>query len=150
MTYLLSLIDASHVYMHFIWQFITDHLLPTQWTVSAALSKPSFDAFRAEAMLASQLRHQITLVIFLKTNQTLVSTDITGSGEFEIDTDELLAEIDQLNPRNRNGQRPVRIRCLQLLDPDPLGTLKRIAEEHGGPGGYAFIDRNQIGLDSSK
>ena len=80
----------------------------------------------------------------------LVSTDITGSGEFEIDTDELLAEIDLLNPRNRNGQRPVRIRCLQLLDPDPLGTLKRIAEEHGGPGGYAFIDRSQIGLESSK
>merc|ERR1719201_2288325 len=28
-------------------------------------------------MLASQLRHQITLVIFLIANQTLVSTDIT-------------------------------------------------------------------------
>ena len=95
---------------------------------------------------AAALRRAFTLdpdVIFL------VSTDITGSGEFEIDTGELLAELDQLNPRDRNGNRPVRIRCIQLLDPDPLETLKAIATEHGGAEGYAFIDRTRIGLDPS-
>ncbi|MCH2161886.1 MAG: hypothetical protein MK085_08445 [Phycisphaerales bacterium] len=79
----------------------------------------------------------------------LVSTDITGSGEFEINTTELLAELDALNPRDRHGHRPVGIRCIQLLDPDPLETLKTIAGEHGGPEGYAFIDRSRIGLDPS-
>ena len=95
---------------------------------------------------ANALRRAFTLdpdVIFL------VSTDITGSGEFEIDTGELLAELDQLNPRDRNGNRPVRIRCIQLLDPDPLETLRTIATEHGGVEGYAFIDRTRIGLDPS-
>ena len=80
----------------------------------------------------------------------IVSTDITGSGEFEIDKRDLLATLDSLNPMRNSGTRAVRIRCIQLLDPDPLGTLEAIATEHGGKEGYAFIGRGQIGLDSSR
>lgn len=76
----------------------------------------------------------------------VVSTDITGSGEFEIDKKQLLATLDQLNPKKRSGHRAVRIRCIQLLDDDPLEMLKTIATEHGGAEGYAFISREQLGL----
>ena len=80
----------------------------------------------------------------------VISTDITGSGEFEIDKQELLDTLDELNPTRSSGTRAVRIRCIQLLEEDPLGTLKAIATEHGGVEGYAFIDRGQIGLDDSR
>ncbi len=80
----------------------------------------------------------------------IVSTDITGSGEFEIDKTKLLSTLDQLNPMRRSGTRAVRIRCIQLLDDDPLGTLETIATQHGGREGYAFISRGPLGLGSSR
>lgn len=76
----------------------------------------------------------------------IVSTDITGSGEFEIDKSQLLATLDDLNPKKRSGHREVRVNCIQLLDADPLGMLKTIAIEHGGIEGYAFISREKLGL----
>ena len=80
----------------------------------------------------------------------IVSTNITGSGEFEINKKDLLTTLDELNPMRRSGTRAVRIRCIQLLDKDPLGTLEAIATLHGGREGYAFIDRGQLGLGSSR
>ena len=80
----------------------------------------------------------------------IVSTNITGSGEFEINKKELLATLDELNPIRRSGTRAIRIRCIQLLDKDPLGTLETIATLHGGREGYAFINRDQLGLGSSR
>ncbi len=76
----------------------------------------------------------------------LLSENITGSGEFEIDADELLARLDVMNPADADGRRPVTINCIQFLDPDPRRTLERIAAEHGGPGGYKFLDRAELGL----
>jgi len=35
---------------------------------------------------------------------------------------------------------------VQFLDPDPLETLRRIAEQHGGPDGYRFLSRAELGL----
>ncbi|HWB18886.1 MAG TPA: hypothetical protein VG711_01185 [Phycisphaerales bacterium] len=79
----------------------------------------------------------------------LLSTNITGSGEFEIDQKDLLAQLDELNPVSEtNGRRPVQINCVQFLDPDPLGTLAKIAEAHGGKQGYRFVSRQDLGLDS--
>ena len=80
----------------------------------------------------------------------IVSANLTGSGEFEINKKELLATLDELNPMRRSGTRAVRIRCIQLLDKDPLGTLEAIATLHGGREGYAFINRDQLGLGSSR
>ncbi|NNF43738.1 MAG: hypothetical protein HKO59_05565 [Phycisphaerales bacterium] len=92
------------------------------------------------AALEQALRHQPDVIF-------LLSEDITGSGEFEIDQADLLALLDRLNPRDpRNGRRVTRINCVQFLDPDPLGTLERIAEEHGGAGGYKLLDRAELGL----
>jgi hypothetical protein len=77
----------------------------------------------------------------------LLSENITGSGQFEIDRDDLLRLLDQRNPIDRKtGRRRTQINCIQFLDPDPLGTLERIAAEHGGPNGYKFLDRAELGL----
>lgn len=82
----------------------------------------------------------------------VVSTDITGAGEYEIDRESLFGLLDELNPRDGTGRRNALIRCIQLLDEDPLGTLREIADRHGVDGdrsdsGFAFIDRESLGLD---
>jgi len=76
----------------------------------------------------------------------VLSDNITGSGEFEIDQAELLALLDRLNPADEDGRRPVQINCVQFLDPDPLDTLRRIAEVHGGTRGYKLLNRAELGL----
>jgi hypothetical protein len=77
----------------------------------------------------------------------LLSENITGSGEFEIDQADLLQLLDELNPVDRDlGRRRTQINCIQFLDPDPLDTLRKIAREHGGPDGYKFLDRAELGL----
>ncbi len=70
----------------------------------------------------------------------LLSSDITGVGEFEISQAELLKTIERLN-RNPDGSRKALIRTIQFLDPDPLETLRKIAQRNGGPDGYRFVDR---------
>ena len=77
----------------------------------------------------------------------LLSNDITGSDEYEIDQEELLRMLETMNPLEpgRTARR-CQIQCIQFLDPDPLETLKRIAEIHGGPDGFKYIDREQLGL----
>ncbi len=76
----------------------------------------------------------------------LLGTSITGSGEFEIASDELLARLDGLNPADASGRRRARIQCVQFLDPDPLDILRRIAEAHGGPDGYRFLSRAELNV----
>lgn len=80
----------------------------------------------------------------------LVSTDITGAGVYEIDGDALIELLDELNPADDDGRRKTVIRCIQLLDEDRLGTLRKIARMHGGDAqesGFAFIGREALGLD---
>lgn len=77
----------------------------------------------------------------------VLSENITGSGEFEIDAEALLQRLEVINPVDPStGRRRVTINCIQFLDPDPRDTLRRIAEAHGGPGGYKFLDRAELGL----
>jgi hypothetical protein len=35
---------------------------------------------------------------------------------------------------------------VQFLDPDPLDTLRKIAQAHGGERGFRFLDRAELGL----
>lgn len=77
----------------------------------------------------------------------LLSTSITGSGEFEISKGDLLARLDALNPpADAFGVRRSRIRCIQFLDPDPQQTLREIADRHGGKNGYRYLSREALGL----
>ncbi|MHC5023647.1 MAG: vWA domain-containing protein [Planctomycetota bacterium] len=77
----------------------------------------------------------------------LLSQNITGYGRFEIDQADLLALLDQRNPIvGATDRRRTQIQCIQFLDPDPLDTMRRIAEHHGGPGGYKFLDREELGF----
>ncbi|MEE3001616.1 MAG: hypothetical protein VX908_02845 [Planctomycetota bacterium] len=81
----------------------------------------------------------------------LLSDSITGSGAYEVDQAQLLAALEELNPirDEETGQRDVLFRCVQFLgeDEDPLGTMKHIAQRHGGEGGYRLFDRKAMGLE---
>jgi len=58
----------------------------------------------------------------------------------------LIESLDNLNPvDSRNGLRHVQINCIQYLTQDPLQTMQRIAEIHGGNDGYTFIARGRVG-----
>ena len=79
----------------------------------------------------------------------LLSQDITGYGQFEVDQQDLLDLLDKLNPRDsETGRRKTQINCIQFLDADPLDTMPAIAREHGGPSGYKFLSRKELGLSS--
>ena len=77
----------------------------------------------------------------------VLSEGITGSGEFEIDQQDLLSRLNELNPVDPSiGRRRTQINCIQFLEPDPLDTLKIIAQQHGGANGYKFLSRAELGL----
>ncbi len=79
----------------------------------------------------------------------VLSDNITGGGQFEIDQKDLLDMLDRLNPVDpATGRRAVQINCIQFLDPDPLNTLAEIARLHGGEKGYRFLDRRELGLSA--
>lgn len=76
----------------------------------------------------------------------LLSENITGAGRYEVPAAELLESLDALNPiDSRNGRRRVQINCIAYLTQDPLQTMQRIAEIHGGNDGYTFIERGRVG-----
>jgi hypothetical protein len=83
----------------------------------------------------------------------LVSTDITGTGNYEVDREQLFTLLEKLNPRRGDGRRDTLVRCIQLLDEDRLGTLREIARRHGvdpegeDESGFAFIGRSALGLE---
>lgn len=67
----------------------------------------------------------------------VLSDNITGSGRYEVDRRELLAALERLN-----GQHRTRIHTIQFLYPDPLQTLRQIADEHGGA--HRFVSEAQL------
>ncbi len=92
------------------------------------------------AALELALKHKPDVIFVLSEN-------ITGSGEFEIDQQDLLARLNELNPVDAAiGKRRTQINCIQFLDPDPIDTLKIIAQQHGGANGYKFMSRDELGL----
>ena len=85
----------------------------------------------------------------------LLSSNITGSGRYEMNTDALLAGLDALNPIDPgSGSRKTIINCVQFLEEDPLDALKLIARRHGGSDdetrneaeAYRFLNRSALGL----
>ena len=75
----------------------------------------------------------------------LLSENITGAGLFEIEADRLLAALEDQNPVRADGTRGTAIKCVQFLEEDVLGVLRQIAEVHGGPDGYNFVERDAAG-----
>lgn len=70
----------------------------------------------------------------------VLSTAITGLGQWEPDREALLAQVDRLNPADpRNGRRPAVIKTIQFREQDPAGILRAIGLAHGGEDGYTFI-----------
>ena len=62
---------------------------------------------------------------------------------------DLLNLLDKLNPLDPDtNRRAAQINCIQFLDADPLDTMKKIAQAHGGRGGgaFKFLTRKDLGL----
>ncbi len=77
----------------------------------------------------------------------LLSTNITGSGQFELDRDAILDALERMNPRNADGARRTVIQCVQFLEADPAKTLEAINRAHGTPGGFRTLTRKDLGLE---
>lgn len=75
----------------------------------------------------------------------LLSENITGFGQFELDKRALLDFIQRKNPVGKPHH--TRINCIQFLDTDPIDTLQEIARIHGGPDGFRLLKRAELGLD---
>ena len=75
----------------------------------------------------------------------LLSENITGAGPFEIEAERLLTALADQNPVLPDGTRGTAIKCIQFLEEDVLGVLRQIAEVHGGPDGYNFVERDTAG-----
>ena len=73
----------------------------------------------------------------------LLSDNITGSGAYKIDPQQLLDFLDNQNPITR-GIRRTRIMTIQFFDNDPLRTLEKIAISHGGGDGFVFLGSDQF------
>lgn len=90
--------------------------------------------------LAAALRLQPDLVLLLAQGYQRA-----GSSTLARDSDELLAQLDRLNPRAASGRRRVIIKTVQFLEDDPTGLLRAIAESHGdGPGSYHIVTLREI------
>ena len=77
----------------------------------------------------------------------LLSTNITGSGQFELDRDAILDALERMNPRNADGTRRAVIQCVQFLEADPAATLEAISRAHGTPNGFRTLTRRDLGLE---
>lgn len=73
----------------------------------------------------------------------VLSSVIPGAGEWKPNKQQLMARLEQLNPRGSDGRRPTVIKTIQYLDADEQGILQAIAEAHGGKDGYNFIRRSR-------
>lgn len=77
----------------------------------------------------------------------LLSQDITGYGQFEVDQQDLMKMLDGLNPKDTDtGRRKTQINCIQFANADRLKAMQAIAKEHGGPNGYKFLSSQELGL----
>ena len=75
----------------------------------------------------------------------LLSENIKGAGRYEVPIKALMESLDAINPIDpRNGLRRVQINCIQYLTEDPMQTMRKIAEIHGGNDGYTFIPRGKV------
>lgn len=76
----------------------------------------------------------------------VLSTDITGSGEYEVNRDDLLNMIRGYNRQPGSDEPKSVIKTLQFVEQDPLDTLRLLAEQNGGPEGYKMLTREELGL----
>jgi outer membrane biosynthesis protein TonB len=91
------------------------------------------------AGLRAALTHNISNagedLLFFMTRSIVRSGSAWGVGN-----DATLQELEQLNPKDYSGRRPVVIKALQFIDPDPTGLLQSIGALHGdGEGSYKVI-----------
>lgn len=77
----------------------------------------------------------------------VLSSELAGFGAWEPDRDEVLAELDRLNPCDRRtGVRPTTIKTVQFLELDSSGILEAIGRLHGGTDGHRLMTREELNI----
>jgi hypothetical protein len=66
-------------------------------------------------------------VVFLLTRGIRRSGTTWGPGDMQV-----MAALDEANPKDASGRRATTIRTIQFVGKDPSGLMDRIAKEHGG------------------
>lgn len=66
-------------------------------------------------------------VVFLLTRGIRRSGTTWGPGDYQV-----MAALDEANPKDASGRRATTIRTIQFVGKDPSGLMDRIAKEHGG------------------
>ena len=76
----------------------------------------------------------------------MLSSSIGGTGQWEAPAEQILGELDALNPVDRRtGRRPIAIMTVQMIEEDPSGLLRAIGEQHAPGGeGYRYISRSEL------
>lgn len=76
----------------------------------------------------------------------VLSSVSTGAGVWKPDRDQVLAELEKLNPADPDsGRRPIVIKTIQFINDDPARILRSIGETFGGgPTGYRFISLEEL------
>jgi hypothetical protein len=71
--------------------------------------------------------------------------DAEATGFWGRGRDQIMAELETLNPRRGAGRRVV-IKCIQFIEEDPTGTMQAIGTAHGdGPGSYSVRTLKDLG-----
>lgn len=84
-------------------------------------------------------------VVFLLSRSIQRSTG-EGVGVWGRGTSEILAQLDRLNPADRNGRRPTAIKTIQFVEEDPTGTMQAIGRAHGGGAdAYRVLTLEELG-----
>ncbi|TVQ32693.1 MAG: hypothetical protein EA376_04835 [Phycisphaeraceae bacterium] len=100
----------------------------------------------AEARGSSDPTGALEAALALRPDAVFILTTRLSGPEMkgDVDPDRVLALLERLNPAHPvTGNRPVAIKAIEVIDQDPFGLMRAIAETHGGEGGYNFIDRDE-------
>ncbi len=86
-------------------------------------------------------------VIFLFTHSIPRTGGQSGKGAWGVGTDQMLRELDRLNPYSKRFKRRTTIiKAIQFLDDDPTGTMQKIGARHGdGPSSYRVLTLEELG-----
>ena len=88
----------------------------------------------------SNLLAGLQAALAMRPDAVFVLARISEADLVDADLGDLLGELERLNPADADGDRRTTIKTIQFLEIDPIQTLRRIGNAHGGGAdGYTFL-----------